>query len=104
MRIWLIIFILLTSSVCYGQYTGGFQDFGPDRAYSILTQSGKFTKASGALGASDVNVQLALQSYNASGSTVKKIENCNVNTDDFCFQFQSNTLSLFVNGTAQVEF
>ncbi len=79
--------------LAFAQHFGvGLGDFGPDRAYQIFTDTGKFN---GILGASDVTVQSALQSLSAlagaSGiSVVHTVGDCSSPSDGVCLDGTSD--------------
>jgi len=83
---WLIFLVfLIFVSVAYGQqFGGGFHDF-DNFADLTFTDTDRFSGPS-ILGASDVTVQLALQTIDASGGTL--ITACQT-SDDFCFTFET---------------
>lgn len=100
MKLWIVALLLLIAISVQAQQFGGLQDFSPWHAANIFTDTSSFTEKNGVLTSSDITVQLALQSLNASGSTVTSIENCEIE-NDYCFVFANNLLQLYVNQTRQ---
>jgi len=95
---YLIIFLLISNFV-YAQ-NPTFVDFGSNQANGIFTEP-DFFSGDGPLGASDLTIQSAFQTLDASG--VKILTACK-KTDNFCFVFEDNILQLFVGGTKQNTF
>lgn len=101
-RLWIVFLIILITTDSYAHFMGNFMDFSPNHANQIYTDTTLFSEPNGVLGASDFTVQRALQTLNASGSTVTSILNCQT-SDDFCFEFASQVLILWVRGSQQAQ-
>ncbi len=97
MKLWIVIFLLFVGIANAQDFMGGFHDFGSNFSDSTYNDTDFFGGPS-ILGASDISVQLAFQTLDASGVTL--ITACQIN-DDFCFQFANSILTLYVGGSAQ---
>lgn len=110
----LTIIMLLVSSICYAQaFTGDYNDFGSNFANGIYTDTNYFS--GDPLGASDVSVQLALQSIDAYLQTTNLVSvlcaegkiNCIYDTvtdcpnTDRCFVYEDELLKVYVDNTLQ---
>jgi hypothetical protein len=116
----LFFFILLTLIVNPANSQelgfGGFNDFGNNFANGIYTDVTKFTPGE-PLGASDITVQIALQTINAFLQTDNLIAvlcaegkiNCiydtlgDCPTTDRCFVYEDNVVKVYVNNVLQVQ-
>ncbi len=95
-KLWILIFLLITS-ISYAQnFQGGFQDFGSSFSNSVFNDTELFS-GPGILGASDITVQDAFQTLDTSGATL--ITACQI-SDDFCYKFSSGILTLYMSSVA----
>ena len=100
-----LLFFLIILGICSisraQNFTGGFMDFGCNQADCINTDTSKFS-GNGPLSASDITVQLALQTLAASTVSVC-MSATEAGNKDFCFVYSQvdEQLSLYVKGTQQ---
>ena len=117
--IFFFIFLALIVNAAHSQEIGfgGFNDFSSNFANGIYTDVTKFTPGE-PLGASDITVQLALQTINAFLQTDNLVDvvcssekvNCiydslsDCPTNDRCFVYEDSVVKIYVNNVLQTQF
>ena len=92
----IILFLFLYTKIASAQqFMGGFENFSSSFANSIYASTVNFD---GILNEDDDTVQEALDKIDdLTQSTIP----CDKTTDDWCFEYDNNVLTLYVNQTAQ---